>query len=640
MRLTVLTNLIVSIIFLPFLFGDTAKSWECQATTEGDLEDSIENIGLGLIVSADCTSNDGEQLTVTDDSMLGVNYNLVINFSNGDVFRGENKHGSLFGTSTVYEKSDDDRVLITGPVKNLIFDGIGEITYKDGSIYKGNIYFSEPNGEGELIFADGTTYDGEFIDGEFSSGEFKYSSGDIFRCQTINENICYGYTEIIYSDGPRYLGNYINDKWNGSGRLEFKSEAVYEGIFLNGQKHGLGTYFYEPSNDFWSKFEGLYLNDDPIQGSLFDKENRLVYSGEVDEKLNYHGQGTLFYEDGFYSGEFKNDVPDGFGRYVHDNGWFYEGQFRDSNWNGPGKLAFSDETYIGNFKDGYLEGEGTYIDSNIRYEGNFNESLFNGFGKVTFLDTGETVNGQFEKGEYIGLSDKVPSKTFKRVALVIGNDLYETGRLDNAVNDSIGIKLALERSGFRVIHAKDLNQVTFLEKLEEFENILGASGPNTEALFYYAGHAVQVDGINYLNPIDAKINTKYDLEIRSVNLSRIFSILDKTISGIKIVILDACRNNPFNSFVRSPQLGLAQMNAPTGTYISYSTAPGSVALDGTIDGYGYFTGSLVSAINTPGLTIEEVFKKTRLSVISLTDGQQIPWEASSLLGDFYFQKEN
>ena len=110
MRLTVLTNLIVSIIFLPFVFGDTAKSWECQATTEGDLEDSIENIGLGLIVSADCTSNDGEQLTVTDDSMLGVNYNLVINFSNGDVFRGENKDGSLFGTTTVYEKSDDERI--------------------------------------------------------------------------------------------------------------------------------------------------------------------------------------------------------------------------------------------------------------------------------------------------------------------------------------------------------------------------------------------------------------------------------------------------------------------------------------------------------------------------------------------------
>ena len=169
--------------------------------------------------------------------------------------------------------------------------------------------------------------------------------------------------------------------------------------------------------------------------------------------------------------------------------------------------------------------------------------------------------------------------------------------------------------------------------------IFGTSGPNTEALFYYAGHAVQVDGINYLNPIDAKINTKYDLEIRSVNLSRIFSILDKTISVIKIVILDACRNNPFNSFVRSPQLGLAQMNAPTGTYISYSTAPGSVALDGTADGYGYFTGSLVNAINTPGLTIEEVFKKTRLSVISLTDGQQIPWEASSLLVIFTSKKK-
>ena len=640
MRLTVLTNLIVSIIFLPFVFGDTAKSWECQATTEGDLEDSIENIGLGLIVSADCTSNDGEQLTVTDDSMLGVNYNLVINFSNGDVFRGENKHGSLFGTSTVYEKSDDDRVLITGPVKNLIIDGIGEITYKDGSIYKGNIYFSEPNGEGKRTFVNGTIFKGEFVKGKFSSGEFSYKSGSNYRCQNINENICYGYTEITYSTGEKYFGNQINAKPNGFGRLEYKNGAVYEGIFRDGVRDGVGTYFYESSSEFYSKFEGTYLNDNAVRGSIFDKENRLVYSGEFDGEGNYHGQGTEFFEDAFFTGEFKNNLADGYGRYVHNSGWSYEGQFRDGNYNGSGTLLIYGESYVGNFKDGYLEGEGTYTDSNIRYEGNFNESLFHGFGKVTFLDTGEIVNGKFEKGEYIGLSDKVPSKVFKRVALVIGNDLYETGRLDNAVNDSMGIKLALEKSGFRVIHAKDLNQETFLEKLDEFENILGTSGPNTEALFYYAGHAVQVDGINYLNPIDAKINTKYDLEIRSVNLSRIFSILDKTISGIKIVILDACRNNPFNSFVRSPQLGLAQMNAPTGTYISYSTAPGSVALDGTADGYGYFTGSLVNAINTPGLTIEEVFKKTRLSVISLTDGQQIPWEASSLLGDFYFQKEN
>ena len=101
----------------------------------GDLEDSIENIGLGLIVSADCTSNNGEHLIVTNDSTLGLNYNLI-RFDNGNVFRGENKDGSLFGTTTVYEKSDDERILITGPVKNLIFDGIGEITYKDGSIIK------------------------------------------------------------------------------------------------------------------------------------------------------------------------------------------------------------------------------------------------------------------------------------------------------------------------------------------------------------------------------------------------------------------------------------------------------------------------------------------------------------------------
>tara|TARA_B100001057_G_scaffold487638_1_gene570680 strand:- start:1521 stop:1874 length:354 start_codon:yes stop_codon:yes gene_type:complete len=115
--------------------------------------------------------------------------------------------------------------------------------------------------------------------------------------------------------------------------------------------------------------------------------------------------------------------------------------------------------------------------------------------------------------------------------------------------------------------------------------------------------------------------------------------MEKSIAGIKIVILDACRNNPFTSFSRSPVLGLAQMNAPSGMIISYSTSPGSVALDGTAEGYGYFTGSLINAINTPGLTIEQVFKKTRQSVVSLTNRQQIPWESSSLLGDFYFNQD-
>ena len=158
------------------------------------------------------------------------------------------------------------------------------------------------------------------------------------------------------------------------------------------------------------------------------------------------------------------------------------------------------------------------------------------------------------------------------------------------------------------------------------------------SLFYYAGHASQVDGINYLNPVDTVIRDESDLELESINARKILNILDTNREGIKIMILDACRNNPFKTFSRSSDLGLAQMDAPSGTFIAYSTSPGKIALDGSAGNYSFYTGSLISNIAIPGMTIEEVFKNTRRDVVRLTSREQIPWEASSLLGDFYFQK--
>ena len=115
--------------------------------------------------------------------------------------------------------------------------------------------------------------------------------------------------------------------------------------------------------------------------------------------------------------------------------------------------------------------------------------------------------------------------------------------------------------------------------------------------------------------------------------------MDINQSGTKIVILDACRSNPFNSFVRSSTVGLAQMSASSGTIISYATAPGKEALDSNLNGNSFFTSSLLKAMNVPGLSIEEVFKQTRKDVVKLSNGLQIPWESSSLLGDFYFLED-
>ena len=123
-------------------------------------------------------------------------------------------------------------------------------------------------------------------------------------------------------------------------------------------------------------------------------------------------------------------------------------------------------------------------------------------------------------------------------------------------------------------------------------------------------------------------------------MNRVFEVLNESIDGVKIAILDSCRNNPFVSSIRSSKQGLAQMSAPPGTIIAYSTAPGETAIDGSSKGFGIYTGSLIEAINQPGLRIEEVFKETRKSVVRITKGQQIPWDSSSLISDFYFIKEN
>ncbi len=598
---------------------------------------------------ADCTSNNGQKVRVLSPDELGKNFTVTAKFPSGSIFEGKSVDGKVFG-----KRSDPDGTIIEGFLEGIYFEGEGTITYPeddDRDRYTGYISVDEPNGQGVLYYKDFSDFDyaeGIFKEGEHESAIYYQRNGLIVKGKLVDGRYD-GYVEVDYTSDDllkRYEGYSADTFRQGYGKLTYLSGDIYEGNFFEDMRSGYGVYTFNPDNldeAYYSRAEGNWVNDSLNgQARLYYKDGTLIYSGNVIAGVE-NGLGTSFFEGGTYVGEHKDGMPNGNGKMMYDDGEYYEGFVVDGVSNGPGKLYLSstNETFIGNFQDDLLQGEGEYIngDEGWRYNGPFKDGLFNGIGEIILSD-GETYYAEYEEGIYLGEEDFIPDKTFKRVALVIGNDNYESSPLDNAISDSIGIKIALEGNGFEVIHETDLTQASFLGALEKFERALKKYGPSTEALFYYAGHAVQVDGINYLNPIDADIKTKYDLDIRSINISRIFSILEKKVSGVKIVILDACRNNPFNSFVRSPKLGLAQMNAPSGMIISYSTAPGSVALDGTSDGYGFFTGSLVNAINTPGLTIEEVFKKTRQSVVSLTKRQQIPWESSSLLGDFYFKKIN
>lgn len=221
----------------------------------------------------------------------------------------------------------------------------------------------------------------------------------------------------------------------------------------------------------------------------------------------------------------------------------------------------------------------------------------------------------------------------RRVALIVGIGAYETAPLRNAVNDARDMAQALRDLGFDVVYQENLNQNDLKRSIRGFSDRLRDSDI---ALFYYAGHGVQVKGVNYLVPTGAQLAREEEVEYECVDAGFVFAAMENA-PGTKIVILDACRNNPFARSFRSASRGLATMTAPGGTLVAYATSPGSVASDGDARN-GLYTQELLKFMRYPGLSIEEVFKRVRVSVLGLTQGKQTPWESSSLIGEFYFVK--
>lgn len=229
----------------------------------------------------------------------------------------------------------------------------------------------------------------------------------------------------------------------------------------------------------------------------------------------------------------------------------------------------------------------------------------------------------------VGLNN---SSSEKRVALVIGNSAYEVAPLKNTVNDARDMAQSLSALGFEVLHKENLSQSGMKRAIREFGAKIRNGGVG---LFYYAGHGIQVKGVNYLIPVDSKVESEEEVEYEAVDAGFVLAQMGSAGNTTNIMILDACRNNPFARSFRSASRGLAQMNAPGGTLIAYATAPGSVASDGNARN-GIYTQELLKFMRTPNLSIEEVFKRVRISVRNLTQSRQTPWESSSLIGDFYF----
>ena len=222
----------------------------------------------------------------------------------------------------------------------------------------------------------------------------------------------------------------------------------------------------------------------------------------------------------------------------------------------------------------------------------------------------------------------------KRVALVIGNGTYTNAPpLKNPSNDASLVATTLRKLGFDVSVGTDRSQREMKQLIRQFGQTLRSGGG--VGLFYYAGHGVQSKGRNYLVPIDADIQGEADLEDIGVDVNYVLGMMDDAQNSLNIVILDACRNNPFGRGFRSAQGGLAQVKAPTGTLIAYATSPDSTAADGDT-GNSPYTEELVRQMQTPGVVLETMFRRVTEKVSARTAGRQEPWVSDNHKGDFYF----
>jgi hypothetical protein len=222
-----------------------------------------------------------------------------------------------------------------------------------------------------------------------------------------------------------------------------------------------------------------------------------------------------------------------------------------------------------------------------------------------------------------------------KLALVIGNGAYASGPLKNPPNDARDMAAVLQDLGFEVTVEIDTDRRRMLKVISRFGEKLKSS---EVGLFFYAGHGVQVNGINYLIPTHSLIETEQDVEIEGVDMRRILGRMENAGTEVNLIFIDACRDNPYKKKFRSASRGLAVMRAPMGTFIAFATAPGDVAVDG-FGSNSPFTKHLIRNMTRPNLPVETVLKEVRKGVLAETGNIQMPWQSSSLTGEYYFRIE-
>lgn len=572
-------------------------------------------------------------------------------FSNGTVQKGLFGKGKYLGKISYYGKPIGTTGCLNGDCdngygmhysqannrffgffKNSKRDKFGAYYWEDGTRWVGQFKDGLLTGYGTYFFITGEKYVGNFVDSKRNGWGINYDPYTGVKKIGFWEN-----NNLTKPKKDLGTGCISGDCKNGYGTYVYNN-GYYEGNFKNGYRNGYGQYYFDIGDYYAGNFSDNKFNG---KGTYY-YTNGERYEGEWNNQ-RYHGRGELFHIDGMVDigfwdmGKFQKEVrPTGYDTWVKNN---YDNATTNS--------MVANNNNVNNNKPSGNTTNNPVTNTNKPTQSNNNNSTAvnnkppTNNSKPQGSNTNPTNNTQQNTTIVTNNTSGLNTTNYKKkLALVIGNEKYQyTTPLRNPKNDARSMANVLRQCGFEVIEIIDGNQVQVKNAIKEFGYKLQTY---QVGLFYYSGHGIQINDQNYLIPVDANLRSKQDVIDDCPSVSWALKRMEDANTKLNIVILDACRNNPFSrgSFGDdADEGGLAPISPPDNTLISFATDPGSVASDGIAGTNGLYTGSLVKYISAPNTQIENVFKLTGKEVKEKSGGKQKPWLNSNFYDIFYFKQQ-
>jgi hypothetical protein len=606
--------------------------------------------GFGVITFSDGTKYTGD---FKDGEFEGEGERI---YSNGTIQKGLFGKGKYLGKISYYNKPIGTTGCLNGDCdngygmhysqsnnrffgffKNSKRDKFGAYYWEDGTRWVGQFSDGLLTGYGTYFFITGEKYVGNFVDSKRNGWGINYDpTTGVKKIGFWEDNNLVKWKKDFLPNGG--TGCISGDCKNGYGKYVYNN-GYYEGNFKNGYRNGFGKYYFDIGDLYAGNFSDNKFNG---KGTYY-YTNGERYEGEWNNQ-RYHGKGELFHLDGLVDigywemGKFQKDVrPTGYDAWVKNNydnatnSYTSNNTPTTSNNNTPNNNKPTTNTAVNNNKP-----SNTTANNNTKPSNNNNVPPTNKPSNNTNPQNNTQQNNTVVTNNTSGLNT---TNYKKKLALVIGMQSYQfTTPLRNPKNDAKSMATALRNCGFEVIEIIDGSQIQVKNAIKEFGYKLQTY---QVGLFYYSGHGIQINDQNYLVPVDANLRSKQDVIDDCPSVSWALKRMEDANTKLNIVILDACRNNPFSrgSFGDdADDGGLAPISPPDNTVISFATDPGSVASDGIAGTNGLYTGSLVKYISVPNTQIENVFKLTGKEVKEKSAGKQKPWLNSNFYDIFYFKQ--